>query len=160
MQHASNNTGLITPIIQLEPFFVARLPLPPSTNHLYIEVPFYNVTHRAKRTRVLAPAARNWKHEALLRLPSVAIVNQATLDRLRLPQRRGVPRPQLSMEVMLYLKDPWRRDLSNCLKLMEDTIFGYLGLDDVSVFDLHPRKAHSDDPHMQVSIRVLVPGGR
>jgi Holliday junction resolvase RusA-like endonuclease len=97
--------------------FVLELPLPPTTNQAYFNVP--------GRGRVLSTAARKFKDKAVL----------SAAQARREQGWRYEPGARLSLSLEFHFARDGKRDLSNRLKLVEDALAKALGFDD-SVIDL------------------------
>lgn len=108
-------------------------PLPPSSNSLY-------PTGRDGK-RHLSAKGKAYKEKIQKRL----MVDKA-LDRC--------PDPPFSLHLHLRFPDARRRDCTNQIKLLEDSIFQYLGFDDSLIYDVHIWKyIDRADPGMTVEIR-------
>lgn len=108
-------------------------PLPPSTNHLY-------ATSKTGK-RYLTKEARAYKKE----IQTLMMHDGA---------KSKCPEPPFSFHLHLRFKDRRRRDVSNTVKCLEDSIFEYLGYDDSLVNDLHVwRYIDREEPGMVVEIR-------
>jgi Holliday junction resolvase RusA-like endonuclease len=94
-----------------------QLPLPPSTNHLYRNVPGIG--------RVLTGEARQYKTGA-------ALITRSAAGLAGWEYRKG---SRLALVLTLHFADHRRRDASNTIKLIEDAIAAALDFDD-SVIDL------------------------
>lgn len=124
--------------------------LPPTTNHLYVNVP--------GKGRVLSAAARTYKAE--------------TLKALRLfysrPHKLPLTPQYLAVEVVLYGQWlnkgdglPKKTDADGRLKALLDCLSEWLGVDDRWFFDVTVRKRHHPDMEQtQVVIAPLLPGGK
>lgn len=109
-------------------------PLPPSSNGIYY-------TDFKTRTRHLTKEAKAYRERLQWAL------KQMKADEL-------CPEPPFSVHYHFRFPDLRRRDLSNMVKLTEDSIFKWLGYDDTHVYDFHPWKyIDRRDPGMVVEIR-------
>lgn len=113
--------------------------LPPSSNKIHI-VP------RGRKRLILSQAAKNFKADCYGALKGFE------------PVRFGLD-DELVLDITFYLKEfknkGWktgkakrkyrRRDVSNMLKLVEDTISLYLGIDDSQFLDIMARKRQAKD---------------
>lgn len=88
---------------------IASLPLPPSVNNMYTNVP--------GRGRALTEEAKSYKHEVMGRL-------------MMLAWRKRDPGPPYVLTIWLLYADRRRRDASNMSKAIEDAIATYLGYND------------------------------
>lgn len=96
------------------------LPIPPSVNHCYRNIP----TTRGMKNRVLTTEASNWKLTA-------AWIAKAEIN------AHGWKMPGADEKVVLELYAYWpdhrRRDMNNCHKLLCDALESWLYLDDKMV---------------------------
>lgn len=95
------------------------LPLPPSANNLYRNVP--------GKGRVLNKTGREYKQ--LARMLAMGA---------RMPMLRG----DVALTMVVYFPNRRRRDLSNTLKVVEDALKGIAYGDDSQVADIHLRRRY------------------
>lgn len=108
-------------------------PLPPSTNNLYY-------TGKDGR-RHLSKKAKDYK----TRLQTTMGASGA---------KKLCPEPPFALHLHLRYRDRRKRDASNAVKLIEDSIFQYLGYDDSLVHDLHVWKyIDRENPGVTVELR-------
>lgn len=110
-------------------------PLPPSLNNCY-------TNGRGHGRRVLTQQGRTYKAE----------ITKLLLGRQPLPAGARV-----GLSLRLWFKTKQRRDISNCVKLLEDALAEALGFDDCNVDRLHVERAGYDaaQPRCEVVIEVL-----
>jgi crossover junction endodeoxyribonuclease RusA len=108
-------------------------PPPPSLNHAYATV---------RGHRVLSKEGRAYKAE----------VAQLLLGRQPLPSGA-----RIGISLRLWFKNKQRRDISNCVKLLEDALSDALGFDDCCVDRLLVERVGYDaaQPRCEVVIEVL-----
>jgi crossover junction endodeoxyribonuclease RusA len=114
------------------------LPLPPSVNQMY-------------RLKVVAGVAGKFKTKSTKDFESDAgneilaqRVGQPSIDKLI---------GSLQMTVYLYFKDRRRRDIDNCLKVLQDTVSDVLGFDDSRIGELHVyRRFDKSNPRAEVRL--------
>jgi Holliday junction resolvase RusA-like endonuclease len=94
-------------------------PLPPSSNNAYY-------TDRRTGTRHLTNEAKVYKK----RLGEIIMVKRRS-------QAVPFPEPPYSVDYHFRFPNRRKRDLSNCLKLLEDAVFAAIGHDDRHVNDFH-----------------------
>ncbi len=108
-------------------------PLPPSSNHLYAT--------GAHGKRYLTKQGREYRKEL-----------EETM--MEVGARKRCPKPPFALHLHLRFSDLRRRDVSNQIKLVEDTVFKYLGYDDTEVYDLHAWKyLDRANPGMVVEVK-------
>lgn len=117
--------------------------LPPTTNHLYVNVP--------GKGRVLSSAGKAYKKD--------------TLKALGLFYSRGLslplPAQYLRLEVWLYgdwhtkAGDPRKADASNRIKGLEDVISAWLGVDDRWFWSVTVHKVQSDREETEVTVTPM-----
>jgi hypothetical protein len=126
-----------------------RLPLPPSTNALYVTVAARG--HGATGTRrVSVAAARRFRQAALPVLDRLdgAPEWSATLDLAR--------RGYWGLAVAAYFVSPHRRDLDDVLKLAIDVVSAGLRLADNRLVDLHASKYLAPlEPRLELEINAF-----
>ena len=109
-----------------------ELPFPPSTNTAYATVRGRRV--KTKRAREYA------EHVQFL-----CSVN-AWCDTWIIKTHELDVMPRLAVTIEAHPPDRRRRDLSNMEKLCVDAVFGYLGMDDSLIDDLHLTRRELDRP--------------
>lgn len=114
------------------------LPLPPSVNDSY-------ATYNGRR--ILSKAARDFKHEA---------TQLVTLAARQTPWRTR-PGQRYRLEMTLYFNGNRNRDLSNTIKLCEDSVADALGFNDsrIDVLDIRRGPVDKDNPRTEVTVEVL-----
>lgn len=116
------------------------LPVPPTTNLAYVHV-------AETGRRVLTKVGRQFKKAAKKTIQGEALV-----------QRWGYSKGQrLALRLTLYFPTTQRRDISNCVKLVEDSLAEVLGFDDSAVDLLLVQRAGVDHiyPRCEVGLEVL-----
>ncbi len=109
-------------------------PLPPSSNSIYY-------TDSKTNTRHLTRRAREYREN----LQEEMMVGGA---------KKRCPEPPFSLHYHFRLPDRRRRDLTNLEKLLEDSIFQFLGHDDSLVYDSHKWKyINRENPGVTVELR-------
>lgn len=128
----------------VRPTLTLVVPVPPSLNHAYTR-------GRGHGKRVLAKEGRVYK----------ATVAQILLCRARpaggFELAIGTPGRRIGLTLRLYFPNRRRRDISNCVKLLEDALGEALGFDDCTVDDLRVTRAGFDPvrPRCEVLVEVL-----
>jgi Holliday junction resolvase RusA-like endonuclease len=118
-----------------QPGLVIELPLPPSSNNSYINVP--------ERGRALSRYAQQWK------LAAVGLTRAAARDGPR-------PAPPFSLSLFVYLPNE-QRDLDNCIKLTQDAVCDALGTNDRRVHEIHAYRAiDKQRPRLVAVVRTIV----
>lgn len=112
------------------------LPVPPSVNHLYATVNGH---------RTLSARGRSYKAEA-----GWIVKDAAT-------QQAWEGGERLGLTMVLWFKTRQRRDVSNTVKVVEDTLAEVLSFDDACVDVLHVERAgyDRDHPRCEVTLEVL-----
>lgn len=115
-----------------------RVDLPPSTNHAYI-------TDKEGRRRI-SEDGQKYKQNALL-------ITKVFARKQGFGYRKG---ERVGIWLELHFEAA-NRDISNCVKLLEDAIAAALGFNDKVVDELHVKAVsrNSDDPHCDVTVRIL-----
>lgn len=112
---------------------VLVVPLPPSANNLYVNA--------RGRGRILSKAGREYKQ-------AVRILAMGA----RLPLLRG----DVVLTMTVYFPNRRRRDLSNTLKVVEDSLTGVAYADDSQVSELHLYRAYdSGNPRAVLTVEPL-----
>lgn len=136
-----------------KPFLQATLPLPPSINQMYKNVPGIGRVSTAELLR--------FKEEALYKLNLARGTNWQAIETLRMnvQQKKYLP---LKLEVIFYCKELWKRDLDNCVKALQDTVFQFLTMpkEDFLVVDLNTKKRENPThPHCKFRLSFTSIGG-
>ena len=121
--------------------------IPPSVNNLYI-----NRTYRDKKTgkpitrRILSKEARTYK---------AAVGWEAKGEAMQAGWEYGGGR--ISMRLDLVFRDHRRRDITNCIKIVEDAVAEALGFDDrvVDAFLVRRTGVDKNLPRARVSIQEI-----
>jgi crossover junction endodeoxyribonuclease RusA len=115
------------------------LPMPPSANRIW-----RNVQGRT----LLSKDARAYKEQA-----GWLVVAAAKAQALRITQHS-----RFSLTLLLWYGNRRRTDISNRVKLLEDTIADALGFDDTRIDVLHVERAGIDhtSPCVAVTLEVLL----
>lgn len=114
----------------------ASLPLPPSSNHIY-RVGFNRNTGEPQL--YLTKEARAYRKEVHKTLMAHAC---------------ECPQPPFNFGLHFRLPDLRRRDLSNGIKLLEDSVFGYFGHDDTHVHGMQLWKyIDRKEPGVTIEVR-------
>jgi len=126
------------------PTLTLTVPVPPSLNHAY-------TNGRGHGRRVLSKEGRDYK----------ATVAELMLCRARpaggFELAINQPKPRIGMHLRLWFSNRQRRDITNCVKLLEDALSEALGFDDCNVDRLFVERAGYDaaQPRCEVVIEVL-----
>ena len=128
------------------PRLVLTVPVPPSINNAYLDlVDKQTLTVR----RVLTAEASTFKADVGWRVASA-------LQWQRWP---APPYPEYSLSITLciYWADRRRRDITNCIKLLEDAVCGVLQVDDRHVCEFHLQLGgiDYDTPRCEVVVELL-----
>lgn len=125
------------------PTFEVALPLPPSVNHCYVRRVQRYVKNGRKRKRVmniLSSRAESWMEDARDK-------NLEAMNRLAWVPRDG----KVVVELTMYWPDRRRRDAHNLLKLLCDSLEGFVCIDDkwmlTRIMDFHVDR---DNPRVEV----------
>lgn len=116
------------------------LPLPPSLNNLYPTV---------RGRRVLSEEGRQYHHDA----------EWIIVDAARKAAWRTRPGQRYRLELVLYWSDLRRRDLSNTIKIVEDSTAAALGFDDTRIDELVVRRGPVDKERPRCELRIVVLSG-
>lgn len=121
--------------------------IPPSVNHLYFSRPYRGEDGRSHCRRILTKEGKHYKTEAGWMIKMAA--NHANWT-----YREG---ERLSIGLTLTFKDNRRRDITNCIKIIEDAAAEVLGFDDTVVDAFFVRRAGYDkkNPHAILSIAKI-----
>lgn len=114
-----------------------ELTIPPSVNHAYATV---------RGRRVLSLEGRRYKAAA----EGMATI-RAHEQRFQCP-----PTARLALALRLYFPNNRRRDISNCVKLVEDALASALGFDDCRVDRLLVERAAPDQSGARCEVRLEV----
>lgn len=119
-------------------FFTVTLPIPPSLNNAY-----KNVRHG----RVLSEAAKDYKFRA-----KEEIAWTLAIQKFKAPADA-----RFALSLKLYFSSSHRRDVSNCVKLPEDSLAEVLGFDDSRVDRLLVERGGIDkqNPRCEITLEVL-----
>ena len=141
-QHQSNETE-IPPRKRVPAFLHVTLPLPPSINEQYATTPDGH--------RVSTVVARQFKRQvkdALQALERQGVLDEKLLQRFR--------RDYLALSLEFYFVTPLQRDLDNGLKITQDALCKYLGVNDNRVVDIHLSKRIDPlHPHLDIELEAL-----
>lgn len=128
----------------MNPTLTLTAPIPPSVNNCY-------TNGRGHGRRVLTKEGRDYK----------ATIAQLLLWKAR-PSNRfelAINRPErrIGLILRLWFRTRQRRDISNCVKLIEDALAEQLGFDDCAVDRLIVERAgfDADRPRCEVVVEVL-----
>jgi Holliday junction resolvase RusA-like endonuclease len=100
-----------------------RLPMPPSINEAYADVPMGK-----KCRRVSSKTLREWKKVAK------AFVESQEVPKAEGSYAPGTYRVELTLAVYMH---GWQRDMTNVIKLAEDFLADWFAFDDRYVTNLH-----------------------
>ena len=136
-------------IVELEPFFRARLPLPPSINRTYQPVK----RGRTGLGMALTEEATLFKQmaRAMLSNPDCdwSVVNaiRASQNEIQVP---------LLIDMDFYFSSD-RRDADSGIKIAQDAVFFRLDLDDVLIKGIRVwKEVDTHNPRLEVSVRCLL----
>lgn len=119
------------------------LPLPPSINEQYYT--------DAQGHRKLAPVALRYKSEvrkALHALEAQGILLETFRERMSTCY--------LAFYIECFFETPFRRDLDNGLKIVQDAVCTALGANDNHIVDIHlSKRIRPLDPHIYIEIDTL-----
>ena len=119
------------------------LPLPPSINEQYATTPDGH--------RVSTAVARRFKRQAKDALR--ALERRGGLDENLLQRLR---QDCLALSLEFYFVTPFQRDLDNGLKITQDALCEYLGVNDNRVVDIHLTKRIDPlHPHVDVELEAV-----
>lgn len=118
------------------------LPVPPSVNGLYSTV---------RGHRVLSKAGRQYHKDAGWLTKEAAAVIGFDVQ----------PLQRLELAIVLHWPDNRRRDLSNAVKCLEDSLAAALGFDDSTIDLLTVKRGEMDrsNPRAEVELRVAIAHG-
>lgn len=128
----------------VEPLADLFLPYPPSVNHLWLPVPFYNARLRKWQAKlVLSPQGKAYQDEAFWMLKSQ-----------RTRQSQWPITGLLVSTIFIAPPDAARRDKDNLIKALWDSLTTAMVInDDSQIQELH---LYSEPPVRQGSVRVLL----
>jgi len=128
----------------LEPFFMAALPLPPSVNASY------KINHSAQFFS--SPEKKQFEHDAEFMLET-GLYDWSTIKSIQ-KSKDSIP---LTVTICVYFKTLWKRDIDGVIKVIQDTAFGKLELNDNRVVRLNVEKyADRDNPRCEIAISVCI----
>lgn len=151
----SRQAILVPPSVVSQPFFSARLPLPPGVNKSYkiVSIPSKakgRVIHRL----AASPELEQFKQDAiyLLRQPDqyhdYPIITKIRESYIKVP---------LHLELIFYFTTLWKKDEDGGIKAVQDAVFQHLQLNDNLVIDLHVQKrVDRDDPRVEISLSCVL----
>lgn len=121
--------------------------VPPSVNHLYFSRP-YTKDGRQHCRRILTKQGKDYKE-------AVGWIIKMAANHAGWTYHEG---DRLSIGLTLVFKDNRRRDITNCIKIIEDAAAEVLGFDDAVVDAFFVRRAGIDknNPHARLSIAKVV----
>lgn len=120
------------------------MPLPPSVNGAYQIISSRSGSPRIGPTPALQQFKRDAAQELLL-----SKVDQPLIDAIRASKRK-VP---MVVELRVFYRTAWKRDLDGPEKYAVDAAFEYLGLNDVQIVDKHTVKLiDASDPRVEIEI--------
>ena len=116
--------------------------IPPTTNHLYSSIDYFDAKsgkHRCRR--VLSAAGRNYKEAIGWQVKMIARNKEWEYSGGR-----------MHFEIGIAFPDRRRRDITNRVKVLEDGIAEALGFDDFVVDSFHITRLPNDNtnPHVRV----------
>ncbi len=118
------------------------LPIPPSINEQYATV---------NGLRVSTIAARRFKEQVKQKLNELARAGQIN-ESLRVALRQGY----LGLFLAFYFETPLKRDLDGGLKITQDALCEYLGLNDNRIVTIHLVKYIDPlHPHVDVELEAI-----
>ena len=129
----------------MTPTLTLIAPVPPSLNNAY-------TNGRGHGRRVLTKEGRDYK--ATIAQLLLCRAQPAGGFELAINQSK----PRIGMHIKLWFATRQRRDISNCVKLLEDALSESLGFDDCAVDCMLVERAGYDAarPRCEVTIEVLV----
>lgn len=128
----------------MNPTLTLTAPIPPSLNNAY-------TNGRGHGRRVLTKQGRDYKADiAQLLLTRAELLNGFELA-------IGRPERRIGLVLRLWFRTRQRRDISNCVKLIEDALAEELGFDDCAVDRLIVERVGFDAarPRCEVTVEVL-----
>nr|BBH90111.1 hypothetical protein KTC_48620 [Thermosporothrix sp. COM3]BBH90176.1 hypothetical protein KTC_49270 [Thermosporothrix sp. COM3]BBH90241.1 hypothetical protein KTC_49920 [Thermosporothrix sp. COM3] len=134
----------MTTIEQINNLIICQgtLPLPPSINRSYQVV-------SGTRRLASSPKAKQFKEEAAWMLQANAQVNWEAVRVIR-ENKQKTP---LQMTLKFYLPSLWMRDIDGGIKISQDAVFNFLGLNDNLVVDLRAAKAvDKERPRTEIEV--------
>ena len=125
----------------MKPFYRAVLPVPPSINRSYMVVKILTKMRIWKHRIGATPELQQFKKDAATTLSAHRMTKeqQAVLSAIKAKEAKGIHQP-LAVEITLYFKTLWKRDIDGGIKSAQDAVFTWLELNDSRVVDLHVRK--------------------
>jgi Holliday junction resolvase RusA-like endonuclease len=128
----------------MTPSLTLTVPVPPSLNNAY-------TNGRGHGRRVLTSEGRDFKDMVAQLL--LCRAEPAHGFELAINQ----PKPRIALSVRLWFPTKRRRDITNCVKLLEDALAETLGFDDCAVDRVLVERAGYDAmrPRCEVVIEVL-----
>lgn len=118
------------------------LPLPPSANNAYP-----SFWRKGRYRRIVSEKGTAFKDE-------VSILVQVARAKVKWTYETNA---RFSLSINLYFGDNRRRDISNCVKLLEDAISETLGFDDSAIDELHVKRmsVKSKVPQAEIIIHCV-----
>ena len=148
------NTTRADSALPVGPILQAVLPLPPSANGMYKNVPGVG--------RVSTAELLLFKEEALYRLNFAASeTSWKAIELLRINAQKKNYLP-LKLEIIICCKTMWKSDLDNRIKALQDTIFQFMAMpkEDFLVVELDAKKrANPSHPHCKFRLSFAEIGG-
>lgn len=128
----------------MNPTLTLTAPIPPSLNNAY-------TNGRGHGRRVLTKQGRDYKGT----IAQLLLTRAEPLNGFELAI--GRPERRVGLSFRLYFRTRQRRDISNCVKLIEDALAEQLGFDDCAVDRLIVERAGFDAewPRCEVTVEVL-----
>ena len=128
----------------MNPTLTLIAPIPPSLNNAY-------TNGRGHGRRVLTKEGRDYKATVAQILLCKAQPSNGFELAISKPERR------IGLALRLWFRTRQRRDISNCVKLLEDALAEQLGFDDCAVDRLIVERAGFDAarPRCEVTIEVV-----
>lgn len=147
--HMQKNSAV--PALPTGPILQAVLPVPPSVNRMYRNVP--RVGRVSTRELLL------FKEESLYRLNLAPVRDVKMIEFLHAcyAKRQHLP---LHLEIIFYYKTLWRVDVDSGIKAVQDVLFQFLSLNDNLVVDISVKKrADAKSPHCKIRLSFAQMGG-
>src|SRR2546421_2624986 len=138
-----------------EPFFVARMPLGPTTNQSYKTVNFKTKRGNIVRRPGATAALLQFKRDAAKTLIAQrSQQNWSVINDIRARWLKGV-HTHLTITITFHLESLWRSDNDGRIKATQDAIFDFMQLNDNMVVRTVVEKCLAiGEPHCEVTVAI------